>query len=129
MKNKITNWIIMIAFLVFFLGTIYFVNFKPELSNSLIAFIVYGLTALFFIISIRYGKNNISTQIKQGWSPENRKKTSVFISILFLISIIINYINNYFTKYFSRPISFSINFGICLILFAILFYFFRNKKR
>lgn len=122
-KNK-TGWILFILFLVTFAGSIYFIIYNQPESNTGLAIFFYIATLLSLIATIIYGKNNIKTQLAEGYSPANRKKTFWAFIILIIGGVIIDFIS----KNIGGQKSFTVGLILALIFFGMFFLFFKNKK-
>ncbi|MCX6720014.1 MAG: hypothetical protein NTV36_02810, partial [Candidatus Staskawiczbacteria bacterium] len=69
MKNKIGVALFAI-FVILLTGTIYFQIYNTAVSNTSLAYFFYFATFVFFIVTVIYGRKNIKSQIKEGYSAE-----------------------------------------------------------
>lgn len=124
MENKI-GLTLFVAFIILLAGTVYFQIYNTANSNTALAYFFYIATAMCFIAAVIYGRKNIKSQVKEGYSAVNWKKTVTALIYLIVGGGIIDVIS----KTIGGQAGFTIGLVLAIILFLGLFVFFRENKK
>ena len=123
--KNIFGKILVILFVIFLAGSVYFVVYNKEQIDSPLANFFLFAGFFTFVIAIINSRNNIKEQLKQGYSPANSGRTVQALIYLVVGGIIINFISSYISGSFG----FTIGLILSACLFGGLFLFFKNKKK